>query len=35
MKERLHDLTKDGVRNPEAQRIAGGEFREETDDGGI
>jgi len=28
------ELTEDGVRNPEAQRIAGGEFREETDDGG-
>lgn len=28
------ELTKDGVRNPEAQRSAGGEFREETDDGG-
>ncbi len=28
------ELTEDGVRNPEAQRIAGGEFREPTDDGG-
>ena len=28
------ELTEDGVRNPEAQRIAGGEFREATDDGG-
>ena len=27
-------MTKDGVRNPEVQRSAGGEFREETDDGG-
>ena len=28
------ELAEDGVRNPEAQRLAGGEFREATDDGG-
>ena len=28
------ELTEEGVRNPGAQRIAGGEFREATDDGG-
>ena len=28
------ELTDEGVRNAEAQRLAGGEFRESTDDGG-
>ena len=28
------ELTEEGVRNAEAQRLAGGEFREPTDDGG-
>lgn len=28
------ELVEDGVRNTEAQRLAGGEFREDTDDGG-